>query len=72
MSWNTVNYGTKSCPCRGCTDRTIYCHASCEKYKDFRVLVNDIREEQKKQEDRDWDTYNENIEMFKRKRRLIK
>ncbi len=72
MSWNTINYGTRTCPCRGCTDRSIYCHGTCEKYKDFLQVVADIRDARKEQKDRDWDTYNGNIEMFKRKRRLIK
>lgn len=23
-------------PCKGCEERTIYCHTTCEKYKEFR------------------------------------
>lgn len=24
-----------SAPCKGCTDRCVGCHSSCEKYKEF-------------------------------------
>ena len=25
------------CPCKGCTERTVGCHANCEKYKKWRT-----------------------------------
>lgn len=26
-------------PCGGCEDRELYCHSSCERYKEFRGLL---------------------------------
>ena len=26
----------KECPCRGCTDRKLYCHGSCRRYQDWK------------------------------------
>lgn len=25
-------------PCKGCEERTVYCHTTCEKYKEFRIF----------------------------------
>lgn len=30
-------------PCRGCGDRTAECHATCEKYKDYRKKLEEYR-----------------------------
>lgn len=33
-------------PCKGCSEREIGCHGSCEKYSEYRDVVNDIRKKQ--------------------------
>lgn len=70
--WNSGNFGTTECPCLGCGDRSISCHGNCEKYHKFQAKVAEINTNRKLEENRDWDTYNENIDKFKRKRRLVK
>ena len=70
--FNQGNFGTIKCPCRDCGNRTITCHGNCERYSEFLEHVARIRANKKEEEARDWDTYNENIDKFKRKRRLVK
>lgn len=31
---------TNNCPCMNCTDREYRCHSSCDKYKDWKELLN--------------------------------
>ena len=29
-------------PCKDCTDRAVGCHGKCDKYKDYRVKVDEL------------------------------
>ena len=29
-------------PCKGCEDRVLYCHATCEKYLEYRERVDEL------------------------------
>ena len=41
MAFNKVNaYG---CPCGGCDERSTACHDRCQKYKDWKVKIGNIR-----------------------------
>ncbi len=31
------------CPCKGCQDRSVGCHAKCDSYKEWKREVDDIR-----------------------------
>lgn len=31
-------------PCKGCTDRELGCHGTCERYKDYRIWREKIRQ----------------------------
>ena len=31
----TYNYIPSKCPCHNCKDRTVHCHGTCKKYKDW-------------------------------------
>lgn len=43
MSWHDVNMGySRSCPCKGCSDRVLGCHASCGAYKNFKGEVDRV------------------------------
>jgi len=33
-------------PCKGCSEREIGCHGSCEKYSEYRSAMDDIRKKQ--------------------------
>jgi hypothetical protein len=35
------------CPCRGCEERTITCHSSCYKYKDWQNSGIEIKKNEK-------------------------
>lgn len=45
-------------PCKGCADRTLGCHASCEKYKIFKAEL-DVMAENAKKIYMNWKTYSE-------------
>lgn len=50
---NTLFYRKPDCPCKGCYDRSVECHGTCEKYaewskeekaiNDFMVIFNYFR-----------------------------
>lgn len=29
----------ESAPCKGCADRVLHCHSTCERYKQYKSLV---------------------------------
>lgn len=33
-------------PCKGCQDRHTLCHGQCERYKEFKKQVDDIRQKE--------------------------
>lgn len=35
------------CDCQGCTERVVGCHATCEKYKDFLLRNEKLKEKRK-------------------------
>ena len=34
--------------CRNCTDRKVGCHDDCPRYKEFRIRVEEIRENERR------------------------
>lgn len=34
-------------PCKGCEDRSMSCHSTCEKYLDFKKLNDEIRKNER-------------------------
>lgn len=32
-------------PCKGCEDRQLHCHSSCERYKEYRAILDDNKNE---------------------------
>lgn len=44
MSWNKAPIN--GCPCYGCCEREISCHAKCERYKSWRQDMDKRREEE--------------------------
>jgi len=50
-NWNAINFGV-GCPCKGCTienGRSPTCHCTCEKYKTFRIELDQIFEKRRKE-----------------------
>lgn len=37
-----------TCECKGCTERTIYCHTSCEKYAKYLKEIEEMRKNRNK------------------------
>ena len=37
-------------PCKGCADRKLGCHSSCEEYLEFRKAQDEINEQRKSKE----------------------
>ena len=40
-----------SAPCKECTDRESGCHGRCEKYKAYKAATEELREQQKRNQD---------------------
>ena len=49
MAWNKAPMN--GCPCAGCDDREIGCHAKCERYKDWRRVMDERREEEHRRQE---------------------
>lgn len=43
---------TPQSPCYKCEDRYVGCHGKCNKYADFRILVDECRERERNEADR--------------------
>lgn len=54
------------CECKGCTERTVGCHSTCEKYKRFKEQNDEIREKKIKAKSEE---YYHIRQVLKRKRR---
>lgn len=39
----------ESAPCKGCVDRVLHCHSACERYKQYKSLV-DAQNQQRRAE----------------------
>ena len=39
------------CPCKGCEDRHVGCHASCGKYAEYRVQFDEAAKDKERQRD---------------------
>lgn len=36
-------------PCKGCTDRSVTCHSSCERYKQYKQELENAKTEERKE-----------------------
>lgn len=57
--------GNNSCPCKGCQNRTIYCHAECISYTEWRDALDEYNQRQRPNED----AVGYTVEMIRKKRR---
>ena len=55
----------KSCPCKGCTERTATCHGECLMYREYKASLSDNKAEIARQREAEY-LYYENL------RRLIR
>lgn len=56
-------------PCLNCEDRTIYCHDRCEKYQNYRKIIDKSKEDRAKELDATGYTV-KNIYKFRKARNL--
>lgn len=62
-------------PCHDCTERTVGCHSTCEKYAKYKKDRNNLRHELKKKvyEERDMDSYViDSVYRAQRNRKMMK
>lgn len=56
-------------PCRWCTDRNINCHGTCEKYKEWKKVINEQNRKIRIMKDSERIATNDIIKGIRRKRR---
>jgi hypothetical protein len=56
-------------PCYGCKDRTAECHATCDKYKEFRLKRQEMLKEKSKRQENEWRADDHFIRSLSKKRR---
>ena len=44
-----ISIRNKVPPCKGCTDREVACHSTCERYKNWKIESDKLREKTRKQ-----------------------
>lgn len=48
MSFNNDNsIPSRTCPCRWCQDREVGCHAKCQRYEKWKLLLGLMKEDNK-------------------------
>lgn len=57
--------GNNNCPCKGCQNRTIYCHTECIEYTKWRDALDEYNRRQRPNED----AVGYTVEMIRKKRR---
>ena len=72
MPFNCINFGTLECPCRNCEDRSVNCHSSCSAYLLYLEKLEKFKKMEHEENKRSSDTFNENIQNYKIKRRMKK
>lgn len=72
MPFNCINFGTLECPCRNCKDRAVNCHSSCSAYLLYLDKLEKFKKMEREEHKRSSDTFNENIQNYKIKRRMKK
>ena len=40
-NFNNFNHNSLNCPCRDCKKRNATCHSACQKYKDWRLMLDE-------------------------------